>query len=140
MKLTNSHSWVIKEISPKSIQMKIHFWLFGKKNHFQRNQKSGSQGKVVQRKSSAAIKFIPDLFLLLSSPSSGQSLPFLHSRFPFLQLLFDRVPVKRQEEDFLTQSELFEPVSLQAAQLGIHFFYVSFHFKQLEMQLREGHD
>ena len=38
---------------------------------------------------------------------------------------------------FLTQSELIEPVSPQAAQLGNHFF---FHFNQLKMHILEGPD
>ena len=38
---------------------------------------------------------------------------------------------------FLTLSELIEPVSPHAAQLGNHFF---FHFNQLEMHLLEGPD
>ena len=41
-------------------------------------------------------------------------------------------------DDFLTQSELIEPVSPQAALLGIHFY--SFHSTQLEMHLLEGPD
>ena len=40
----------------------------------------------------------------------------------------------RIQKDFLTQSELIESVSPQAAQLRIHFFYFFFHFTQLEMQ------
>ena len=41
--------------------------------------------------------------------------------------------------DFFTQSELIEPVTPQAAQLGIHFFNF-FHNTQLEMYLLEGPD
>ena len=39
---------------------------------------------------------------------------------------------------FLTQSELIEPVSLQAAQLGNHFY--CYRNTQLEMHLLEGPD
>ena len=35
-------------------------------------------------------------------------------------------------------SELIEPVSPQAAQLGINFFPIFFHYTQLELHLLEG--
>ena len=135
LKLTNSHS----------IQRKIHFWLFGKKMISREIRKVALRDKSFREKVRQPSNLFPtSFFWFLLLPAANR---FLSSILDFHFCNFCSIAsLSRDKKKMKISKNFFYPIWAFWARFtpgssARHpFFYVSFHFTQLEMRLLQGPD